>query len=175
MGLTLRVGGVKGAFVPSLSDRVEVKLRRKFGLTFPTGLDQGQVFYSDDLGWSWWKMFQDFASETIGQEHCANLTSIDAWAGGFLPLEIQPTTVTMGFFERTSLQLASLPGLWRELESLSSVASLPFTPETLQQFLAHYRNHPEFSDDDPALQTYANLVLCGFAARESSAAIWLIK
>jgi hypothetical protein len=171
MGLTFSVGNPDDAFLDPFAMRVKNTLASHFsGIVLDSS---EETYYSEELGWSGWRLLQEKAVETIGSDRAPHFLSMEAWSGCYVPAETQPDTLEFDG-EKTPLAVASLPALVSELEDLGSALNLPTDDNGLKQFAEKYQED-DLIDDDTDIQTYAQLLLAAHVAHRRRQVLWAVK
>ena len=98
---------------------------------------------------------------------------MEAWFGAYLPTELEPDAIQVEG-SPTPLDVASLPGLIRELEQFGTISNLPVDDAGLKALEAKY-DDDDLCDEDMDLQTYAQLLLGARMARSRNQPLWVIK
>jgi len=171
MGLTFSVGNPVDAFIEPFAERVKDTLASHFsGIV----LDSNEAaYYTDELGWSGWRLLQEKAAKTVGAGHVPHLLSMEAWSGCYVPAETQPGSFQFDG-ETTPLDVASLPALVSELENVGRALGLPTDDNGLTQLAAKYQDD-DLIDDDEDIQTYAQLLLAAHVAQRRRQVLWVVK
>jgi hypothetical protein len=171
MGLTFSVGNPVDAFIEPFAERVKKTLASHFSEIV---LDSGEeAYFSEELGWSGWRLLKDKAVETLGADAVPHFLSMEAWSGCYVPAETQPGSFEFDC-EKTPLAVASLPVLVSELEDLGKALGLPTDDNGLREFAAKYQDD-DLIDDDMDIQTYAQLLLASHTAQRRRQVLWIVK
>ena len=167
MGLTLSVGNPVDAFFEPFADRVKRTLASHFsGIVLDS---DEEPYFSEQLGWSGWRLLQEKAIEAIGAERAPHFLSMEAWSGCYVPAETQPGSSEFDG-EKTPLAVASLPALVNELEDVGKALDLPVDDKDLKRLAEKYQD-----DDDMDIQTYAQLLLAAHVAQRRRQVLWVVK
>lgn len=171
MGLTFSVCNPVDAFIEPFAERVKNTLASHFsGIVLDS---EEEAYFSEELGWSGWRLLQEKAVETVGADRLPHFLSMEAWSGCYVPAETQP-----GSFEfegvKTPLAVASLPALVSELEDVGRGLGLPTNDNGLKQLAAKYQDD-DLIDDDMDIQTYAHLLLAAHVAQRRHQVLWVVK
>ena len=172
MGLTFQVGSADQV----LEEDYATELMPVLAASFPgAGAEHSSVeaWYSPELAWSGWGALQERVEAVLGAGKAPHFLSMEAWFGAYVPLAIEPTAVQVGEHE-TPLAVAALGALTEELERFGRAADLPTDREGLMRLAAKY-DDDELCDDDMDVQTYAQVLLGAFVARERGQPLWIIK
>ena len=171
MGLTFSVGNPIDAFFEPFAERVKKTFELHFnGIVLDS---DEEVYFSEDLGWSGWRLLQDKAVETVGAEAVPHFLSMEAWFGCYVPAETIPGSFEFNG-EETPLAVASLPVLVSELEKLGKALGLPSGDIGLKELAAKYHDEDSI-DDDMDIQTYAQLLLAAHVAQRRRQVLWVVK
>lgn len=171
MGLTFSVGNPADAFIEPFAERVKKTLASHFsGIVLDSDVE---AYFSEELGWSGWRLLQDKAVETVGADAVPHFLSMEAWSGCYVPSETQPVSFEFDG-EKTPLAVASLAALVSELENLGRVLGFPYDDNGLKELAAKYQDD-DLVDDDMDIQTYAQLLLAAHAAQRRQQILWVVK
>ena len=171
MSLAFSVGNPVDAFMEPFAERMKRTLASHFsGIVLDS---DEEAYFSEELGWSGWRLLQDKAVETVGADAVPHFLSMEALSGCYVPAETEP-----GSFEfdghHTPLAVASLPALISELENIGRVRGLPTDDDGLKELAAKYRDD-DLVDDNMDIQTYAQLLLAAHVARGRRQILWVVK
>jgi hypothetical protein len=171
MGLTFSVGNPVDAFIEPFAERVKKTLASHYsGIVLDS---DEEAYFSEELGWSGWRLLQDKAIETLGADAVPHFLSMEAWSGCYVPAETQPGSFEFDG-EKTPLAVASLPALVSELEGLGKALGLPTDDNGLRKLAVKYQDD-DLIDDDMDIQTYAQLLLASHAAQRRRQVLWVVK
>jgi hypothetical protein len=171
MGLTFSVGNPADAFIEPFADRVKKTLASQFrGIVLDS---DEEAYFSEELGWSGWRLLQEKAVETIGADRAPHFLSMEAWSGCYVPAETQPGSFEFDG-EKTPLAVASLSALLGELEDVGKALRLPTDDVGLQQLAEKYQDD-DLVDDDMDIQTYAQLLMAVHEAQRRRQVLWVVK
>jgi hypothetical protein len=171
MGLTFSVGNPVDAFIEPFAERVKNTLASHFsGIVLDS---DEEAHFSEELGWSGWRLLQEKAVEAIGAVRVPHFLSMEAWSGCYVPAETQPGSFEFDG-EKTPLAVASLPALVSELESVGRALGLPTDDNGLKQLAAKYQDD-DLVDSDMDIQTYAQLLLAAHVAQRRRQVLWVVK
>ncbi len=172
MGLTFRVGNPSEILFAEYAEGVRSCLVQAFGsaIVFDSPED---VYESDDCGWGGWARLQQAAIDAVGEDQIPHLLSMEAWLGGFVPVETEPTEFYIGT-SSTPFRVGSLPALIAELELVADAMGLPTENAGLDQLVEeHDDDEPEADEMD--YQTYAELLQAVYIARSRQQVLWVVK
>lgn len=172
MGLTFQVGSAEQVLTGRHASNVARCLAERFPGSGAEPSDK-ELWYSLELAWSGWASLQERAETVLGSGGAPHLLSMEAWMGAYLPVDLQPGTVTIEGTD-TALDLASLHALVLELERFGSASGLAIDPDGLRALAEKY-NNDDLCDDDMDLQTYAQLHLGAKLALERKQPLWVVK
>jgi hypothetical protein len=118
MGLTFSVGNPSDAFTEPFAERVRATFDDQFGGKIVLNSDMAP-YYSEELGWSGWRLLQERASAVLTAERLPSLLSMEAWCGCYVPIDVEPGAYEFEA-ESTTLAVASLDRLGEELEAVGA-------------------------------------------------------
>jgi hypothetical protein len=173
MGLTFTVGNARHVFIEPYGANLDQAFADHFGQQVKR-LEDEEPWYSEELGWSGWEQLQIRATSALGKESIPNLLSMPAWKGVYLPVEIEPCSLTDIPGDDTPLEVGSLDGLVTELERFGKSAGLPTKDEELRELAAKYLDD-DLIDEDMDIQTYVQLMLAGHYAAGRRYPLWIVK
>ncbi len=127
MGLTFTVGNPSNAFLEPFAERVRATFDNQFGSRIVLDSDM-EPYYSEELGWSGWRLLQERAATALTEERVPSLLSMEAWTGCYLPVDLEPGAYEFEG-ESTTLAVASLDRLVGELEAVGTALGLPVDPQ----------------------------------------------
>jgi hypothetical protein len=172
MGLTFTVGNPSDAFTEPFAENVRSTLASQFGNTINLNSEQ-EPYFSQELGWSGWRLLQETAVQAVSAERVPHLLSMEAWCGCYVPADTEPGAFHFDG-ESTPLDVASLNQLASELESVGIALGLPTTDDGLCDLYRYYEEDDRF-DDDMQIQTYAQLLLAAHTAQARRQVLWIVK
>ena len=173
MGLIFTVGCPRDAFVEPFADIVAETFDAHFSSAFPVETDQ-VPYISDEVGWSGWRELQERAQRVLSSQPPMHLLSMEAWHGVYVPV---PTEIGSFSFDEqeTPLDVASLPDLVRELDSLGRADGLPVDDDGLDALAMRYMEDDDLADQDMDVQTYVQLLLAAREATRRNQPLWVVK
>lgn len=173
MGLTFSVGNGSHVFEEPYGSNLDEAFQEHFS-GFISSYPEEEAWYSRELAWSGWESLQQRARETLGASAVPHLLAMPAWKGAYLPVDIEPCSITDVPGEDSHLDLASLDHLIAELEAFGRASGLPLDEAGLQELAAKY-NDDDTIDADMDLQTYAQLLLASHEAKRARCPLWIVK
>lgn len=175
MALVLRVGTTADVFTEPFATTLATALEHHFGPGMHLqGQSEDEGWHSTELGWSWWQMLQDRAAVLLGPEATPHLSSMPAWRGVFLPKTVEIGELSGIPGDEAAICIASLTSLMRELGAVATAIGVLFTVQACEALAAKYDND-DLCDDDPELQTLAQLGIGAHVATERGQPLWVIK
>jgi hypothetical protein len=175
LALVLRVGTTADVFAEPFATTLAMALEHHFGPGMHLrGLSEDEGWHSTELGWSWWRLLQERAAALLGPDATPHLTSMPAWRGVFLPKPVEIGEISGIPGDDGAICIASLASLLRELADVATALGVAFGEDAGRKMAAKYEN-PDLCDDDPELQTFAQLAIGGHVAAERGQPLWVIK
>ena len=175
MALVLRVGTTGDVFTEPFAEALATSMEHHFGPGMHLrGQSEDEGWHSTELGWSWWKLFQDRAAVLLGPQATPHLSSMPAWRGVFLPKPVEIGELSGIPGDEGAICIASLTSLMPELAAVATAMGVVFTEQACEALAAKYDND-ELCDDDPELQTFAQLAIGAHVASERRQPLWVIK
>lgn len=173
MGLTFSVANPTDVFTEPFGSVVADLLRSQFGdsINLASPLD---THYTDELGWSGWRMLQERAVDACGADAIPHFLSMEAWHGVYLPVDTKIRSFEFPD-ESTPLDVACLDNLISELEAIGAALNLPTDDAALQQLAAKYLEDDDLIDEDLDIQTFAELLPCARLAKQRNQPLWVVK
>ena len=172
MGLTFAVGNPTDVFIEPFGERVRSTFVSQFGTSVVLNSAEAP-YYSEELGWSGWRLLQERAVEVVTANRLLHFLSMEAWCGCYVPTATEPGSFEFDG-EPTPLAVASLPALVSELEAVGTALRLPTDEAGLRGLTERYQDD-EAVDDDMDIQTYAQLLLAARIALLRRQVLWIIK
>ncbi len=173
MGLVFTVGRPSDVFDEPFAELVRHVLEAECEDDVDFGEAGVEPFHSSELGWSGWSLLQERARVAVPPEEVANLLSMDAIHGAYLPGWGEAGAI---LFDATPMPLdvAPLEGLIAELEKLGPALGLATDLDGLAQIVARYQDD-DSCDDDMEIQTFAQLLITAREAARRRQPLWVVK
>lgn len=91
MGFNLQSGCPSEVFDADSASMVEAAFRAKYAARVRLGKPGSHMVLPGEMGWSWWKQLQQFASAKLGDPGTSYLRATDAWQAVYVDAEIDRT------------------------------------------------------------------------------------
>ena len=173
MGLVFTVGRPSDVFDEPLAGVLQQILEAECEDHVSFGEPRVEPFHSAELGWSGWNLLQERARVAVSPEGVANLLSMDAIHGAYLPGWGEAGAILLDATPMP-LDVASLEGLIAELETLGPALGLATDPAGLAEIAARYQDDDRV-DDDMEIQTFAQLLIAAREAARRRQPLWVVK
>jgi hypothetical protein len=138
MGLSFQVGSATQVILEPAASQFAERLASRYPGSH-AGSDTREEWCSDELPWSGWQRLQERVSSTLGKDQAPHLLSMEAWFGGYLPMELEPDAIDW--------TMATRPSMWRHCRRSS---------ESLKRSARARRSHwtmPDFENWPPNTTT----------------------
>lgn len=176
MALVMRVGAPGDIFTQPFATHLVRLLEHHFGTSMELhGSSDDEGWASIELGYSWLNKLQDHARTLVDENSISHLLSMSSWRGAFLPVETG-TGELSGISEPDEpIAIASLLTLATELQALAVAMGVPPEASGCETLIHSYVSNDDRADDDPEIQTLAELIIgteIGLSRRQR---LWVVK